>query len=134
VREQIWLRFVEGRPVSDITSRFLDWCCNRLEALGKRVLLLVWDNASWHKSKAVRERIRAHNRQVKDAGKGVRILPCLLPSKSPWLNPIEPRWMHGKRRVAEPDRLLTAAELEERVCECFGCDQQDHLTIPEKVA
>ena len=132
--EQLWLRFVQGRPVSEITSQFLDWCCDRLAALGKEVLLLVWDNASWHKSKGVREWVRAHNRKVKDTGEGVRILPCLLPSKSPWLNPIEPRWMHGKRRVVEPDRLLTAAELEERVCRCFGCYQQDHLAIPEITA
>ena len=132
--ERMWLRFVQGRPVSEITTQFLDWCCDRLAALGRKVLLLVWDNASWHKSKLVREWIRAHNRQVKDTGEGVRILPCLLPSKSPWLNPIEPRWMHGKRRVAEPDRLLTAAELEERVCKCFGCKQEDHLAIPDNAA
>ena len=37
--------------MSEITSQFLDWCCDRLAALGKEVLLLVWDNASWHKSK-----------------------------------------------------------------------------------
>ncbi len=111
--ERMWLRFVEGRPVSEITTQFLDWCCDRLAALDRKVLLLVWDNASWHKSKLVREWIGAHNRKVKGTGEGVRILPCLLPSKSPWLNPIEPRWMHGKRKVAEPERLLTAAELEE---------------------
>jgi hypothetical protein len=38
-----------------------------------------------------------------------------LPSKSPWLNPIEPKWVHGKRAVSEPDRLLSADELEARV-------------------
>ncbi len=134
VKEQMWLRFVKERPVSAITTQFLGWCCDKLEALGKKVLLLTWDNASWHKSKAVREWIRAHNRYVKDTGKGLRLLPCLLPSKSPWLNPIEPKWMHGKRKVAEPDRVLTAAQLEERVCKCFGCNQEDHLAIPEQAA
>ncbi len=149
VKEQMWLRFVKERPVSAITTQFLVWCCDKLEALGKKVLLLTWDNASWHKSKAVREWIRAHNRHVKDTGKGVRLLPCLLPSKSPWLNPIEPKWMqgakhlpvrasrrrgNGKRKVAEPDRVLTAAQLEERVCKCFGCNQEDHLAIPEQAA
>ena len=24
--EQTWLRFVEGRPVSGVTTRFLSWC------------------------------------------------------------------------------------------------------------
>jgi transposase len=82
----------------------------------------------------VEEWIGAHNEQVKAQGKGVRILACPLPKKSPWLNPIEPKWVHGKRKVAEPDGLLDAAELERRVCACFGCEQHDHLSIPEKAA
>ena len=49
-----WLRFVDGRPVSSITTQFLGWCAERLEALGRKVLLLTWDNASWHISKEVR--------------------------------------------------------------------------------
>src|SRR4051794_4703468 len=44
-----------------------------------------------------------------------------LPSRSPWLNPIEPRWMHGKRAVVEPDRKLTAAELQRRLCDHYRC-------------
>ena len=51
---------------------------------------LIWDNASWHVSHEVRTWIRAHNRAVKQTGQGVRLVPCLLPIKSPWLNPIEP--------------------------------------------
>jgi hypothetical protein len=46
----------------------------------------------------------------------VRIVSCLLPKKSPWLNAIEPKWIHGKRKVVEPDGLLGAYELAERVC------------------
>ena len=49
--EEVWLRFVDGRPVSGITTRFLSWCSEKLEALGKKVWVLVWDNASWHISK-----------------------------------------------------------------------------------
>src|SRR5215211_8856032 len=30
-----WIRFVDGRPVSSITTRFLSWCCEELEAAGK---------------------------------------------------------------------------------------------------
>lgn len=132
--EEMWLRFVEGRPVSGITTQFLDWCCEKLRALGKTGLLMVWDSASWHKSKEVRDRIREHNRRVKESGEGVRILPCLLPSKSPWLNPIEPRWMHGKRRVVEPDGPLTAEELEDRVCQCFACAKEERLSITQQAA
>ena len=49
--EETWLRFVDGRPVSAITTQFLEWCCQRLKARGKKALLLIWDNASWHKSR-----------------------------------------------------------------------------------
>jgi hypothetical protein len=86
--DAVWLRFVDGRPVSAITTPLLAWCCLRLEALGVPVWALIWDNASWHVSKAVRTWIRAHNRAVKQQGQGVRILVCYLPVKSPWLNPI----------------------------------------------
>jgi hypothetical protein len=125
--DEIWLRFVDGRPVSAITTQFLADCCDRLAARGKTALLLVWDNASWHSSKAVKGWIREHNRQVKQDRQGVRILACQLPVKAPWLNPIEPKWVHGKRAVVEPARLLPAAELEQRICTYFGCHPQDHL-------
>jgi hypothetical protein len=59
---------------------------------------------------------------------------CFLPSKSPWLNPIEPKWLHGKRKVVEPDRLLTAAELADRVCAVYGCVHEPHLSTPKKAA
>jgi DDE superfamily endonuclease len=133
-RSQAWLRFVTGRPVSAITTQFLDWCCERLLKQGKTHWLLIWDNASWHKSQAVRSWIRQHNQQVKQTGVGVRILPFLLPTKSPWLNPIEPKWVHAKRNVVEHDGLLTAQQLAERVCAYFGCSYEPHLSIPEKVA
>lgn len=123
---QVMLRFVEGRPVSSVTTEFLAWACDRLAAEGKSAMLLVWDNATWHKSQAVRQWVQAHNRRVKREG-GVRILVCLLPVKSPWLNPIEARWAHGKRAVVEAERMLTVQELTTRVCEYFGCEQTAHL-------
>ena len=131
--EELWLRFVDGRPVSGLTTAFLDGCCARLAARGVTTLLLVWDNASWHVSGALRTWLRDHNQRVHRDG-GVRIIPCFLPSKSPWLNPIEPKWVHGKRRIVEPARLLTAREVEERVCAAFGCPLCDHLVIPQEVA
>jgi hypothetical protein len=66
---ETWLRFVDGRPVSAITTRFLEWGCRRLEARGKKALLLIWDNASWHKSHRVRDWIATHNRCVKESGR-----------------------------------------------------------------
>jgi transposase len=67
-------------------------------------------------------------------GKGVHLLPFLLPTKSPWLNPIEPKWVHGKRNVSEADRLLSADELETRVCAWYGVSHEPHLVQPKKVA
>jgi DDE superfamily endonuclease len=131
---QVWLRFVDGRPISALTTPFLGWCGDKLEGAGVPVLLLVWDNASWHISREVRAWVRGHNRQVKEEGKGVRILVCQLPIKSPWLNPIEPRWIHTKRKVVEPAGLLAARELERRVCDALGCPVEHHLCIPNKVA
>ena len=131
--EQIWLRFVAGRPVSALTTQFLAWCCPKLETLGVPVWVVIWDNASWHVSRAVRAWIRAHNQRVKQQGHGVRILACYLPVKSPWLNPIEPIWVHSKRAIVEPTRLLSAQEVAERVCAYHGCAHEPHLTLPDPV-
>ncbi len=132
--EQTWLRFVDGRPVGSITTQFLSWCAEKLEAEGKKVLLLIWDNASWHISKEVRRWLGRHNREVKKSGEGVRIVSCLLPKQSPWLNAIEPKWIHGKRKVVEPGRVLGAYELANRVCQVFDCPHYEHLSIPKEVA
>lgn len=40
------LRFVEGRPVSQMTIDFLEWLCEQVQTQGKHVLVLIWDNAS----------------------------------------------------------------------------------------
>src|SRR3712207_7652164 len=47
------------------STRFLSWCSKKLEAIGKRVWVLIWDNASWHISREVRGWIATHNRKVK---------------------------------------------------------------------
>lgn len=132
--EQMLLRFVERRPVSRETTAFLAWCSARLAAQGLTAVLLIWDNASWHISREVRMWLRQHNHTVKHTGQGVRILVCRLPSKSPWLNPIEPKWVHGKRAIVEPDRLLSAQEVMDRVHAYYGCMAEAHLAISEKAA
>jgi transposase len=132
--DQMWLRFVAGRPVSAVTIDFLAWCSAQLAAQGFTALVLIWDNASWHRSQAVRCWIRQHNQQVKGGAVGVRLVLCHLPSKSPWLNPIEPKWVHGKRAVSEADRRLRADELEARVYAYYGCHHEPHLVMPKKVA
>ncbi len=121
--DELLLRFVDGRPVSAVTTQFLAWCCDELAVRNVRALLLVWDNASWHVSQHVRSWISQHNRQVKQSGQGVRIVVCCLPTKSPWLNPIEPKWLHGKRAIVEPDSKLAADELMKRIHEHYDCEQ-----------
>jgi len=132
--EALRLRFVDGRPVSGVTARFVDRCCARSAAAGKTALLLVWGNASWHLSGEVRGWIADHNRQVEADGAGGRIVARRLPTQSPWLNPLEPKGVHGNKRVVEPARLPPAAELEDRVYRALGADHADHLTMPQKVA
>jgi hypothetical protein len=42
--------------------------------------------------------------------RGHECLPLYSIFKSPCLNPIEPKWMHAKKAVVEPDGLLSAAK------------------------
>ena len=114
-------RWTPPRSVSAVTTQLLEWLTARLAAEGKTALLMVWDNASWHVSQAVRTWLKAHNRRVKREG-GCRIVVCPLPSKSPWLNRIEPKWVHGKRAIAEPDRKLHLDELKHRICAYYDCE------------
>ncbi|GHO61489.1 hypothetical protein KSC_003810 [Ktedonobacter sp. SOSP1-52] len=44
----------------------------------------------------------------------MHIIPCWLPTRNPWPNRIEPKWVHGKRAIVEPARLLPAQELKQR--------------------
>jgi len=131
--EEVWLRFVEGNPCSDLTIQYLEWLLEKTQLADKRVLVMVWDHATWHKSKAVRQWIREHNRAVKENRQGIRLLPFLLPKKSPWLNPIEPMWIHAKRKVVEPDKKLTAVELVQRVSAVFKQPILPYLSLSENV-
>ena len=133
-QEHVGLRCVAERPVRVVTVAFLSWGCAKVTAWDKTALLLVGDTASWHGSQAVRQWRREHNQQVKREGQGIRLGSCPLPIKSPWLNPVEAHWVHGQRAVVEPARLLTAAELMERVDAYFGCPCEEPLSIPQEVS
>lgn len=116
---EMLVRFVKGRPVSPVTTRFLAWVCERLAARGKRVWALIWDNASWPISQEVRGWIKPYNAKAKRDG-GVRIIAGQLPTRRPWLNPIEPTSPHGKRAICEPDGALNAEDVMDRVCAHYG--------------
>jgi transposase len=121
------LRVVTGRPVSQVTCDYLAWVADRMAQAGRKALVLIWDKASWHRSHIVRKWRKAHHQRVTREG-GCRLLVCPLPSNSPWLNPIAPRGVHGKRAILEPTRLLTAQELSERVCTYYGCENLEPIT------
>jgi len=112
--KQVYLYFCAGQPNSAQTLVVLPWLIEVARREGKQVLVIIWDRASWHKSKTVREWVRKHNRQARQEG-GVRIIAWMLPSKSPWLNPMEPRWVHARRAVVEPNGQMTAVELKRRL-------------------
>jgi transposase len=48
--DKVILRFVEGRPVGDVTAQFLNWVCEQLGPEGKSRLIVIWDDPSWHKA------------------------------------------------------------------------------------
>jgi hypothetical protein len=123
-------RFAEGRPVSGTTEDFVGWACGELAAEGKTVFVLVWDNAAWHVSKRVGRWIARHNRRVREHG-GCRIRVCGLPIKARWLNPIEPKWAHGRRAVVEPDRKLTPEGLRQRARDYSDCPHEPPLPKPQ---
>jgi hypothetical protein len=42
--------------------------------------------------------------------------------------------VHGKRKVMEPDSVLSRKELARRVRKVFDCDHHEHLSLAKDVA
>jgi hypothetical protein len=80
--DQLWLRFVAGRPVRAVTTDFLAWCSAQLVAQGFPAVRLIWDNASWHRSHAVRHWMRQPNQQVKRGAVGGASWSASCPAKA----------------------------------------------------
>lgn len=110
--------FCPGQPNTDKVILLLKRLLAVARDQGKQVLLIFWDRASWHKSQPLRQWVRAHNRHAKQH-QDVRLLTYLLPSKSPWLNSMEPHWIHTKRNVAEFNGNLSVPMLKRRLCAHF---------------
>ena len=113
-----FLYFSDGQPDTERTILMLERLLEVARREKKRVLVIIWDRASWHKSQKLKEWQHRHNRKAKRDG-DVRLLICLLPVKSPWLNPMEAHWIHAKRAVVEPDGELSVTELKRRLCAHF---------------
>jgi transposase len=116
--EQVYLSFCDGQPNSEQTLGFVAALLDVARQEHKQVMVIIWDQASWHLSQRVRAWIHAHNQHAKRTG-DVRLLVVRLPKRSPWLNPMEPRWVHAKRHLCEPDGELTAAEVQRRLSAHF---------------
>jgi transposase len=116
--QQTYLYFCDGQPNSEHMWLFIVGLLALARQSSIRVIVMIWDHATWHKSKRLRQWIRAYNLEAKRTGQP-RLLTFLLPKKSPWLNPIEPRWIHAKRKTCEPDGDLTAHELKRRLAAHF---------------
>ena len=116
--QAMYLYFSDGQLNSEQVWVFIMGLLAVARAGAKRVVVMIWDQAGWHLSKRLCQWMRAYNHQAKQCGEP-RLLTYLLPVKSLWLNPIEPRWMHAKRGVCEPDGDLLSLELIRRLCAHF---------------
>jgi transposase len=119
--QQVYLYFSHGQPNSEHMWVFIIALLAVARQEGKSVVVIIWDNASWHISQRIREWTRGYNQAAKAAGEP-RLLVHGLPIKSPWLNPIEPCWIHAKRAVCEPEGDLTSTELRRRLCTHFNTE------------
>jgi len=120
-----FLYFADGQPNSEKTIMMLKALIAVAQSRNKRVLVIIWDRATWHKSRQLKNWVYNHNRQAKMNQDAVRLLLCLLPSKSPWLNPMEPIWLHVKRKVVEPEGHLSVKVLKDRLCTIFNTTLQN---------
>ncbi len=108
-------RYYAPRCNQTQVRRQLETLLEHYQATGQRALIVIWDNASWHTAKALRRWYTRYNLKAKRQGK-IRMLIVRLPSRSPWLNPIEPvfgqakRRIVGRRLVRQPSRLKQKTE------------------------
>ena len=119
--QHTYLYFCDGQPNSEHTWMFIIGLLALARQENIRVVVMIWDRATWHKSKRLRKWLRSYNRAAKKTGQP-RLLTFLLPKKSPWLNPIEPRWVHAKRKTCEPDGDLSVSELKRRLGAHFSTE------------
>jgi hypothetical protein len=112
--QEAFLRWAEGQPNSEETVKFLEVLMAHWTKKGKRFIVLFWDKASWHTSKRTRRWIRAYNRRAKQEGL-TRLIVCFLPTRSPWLMPLEPIFGWIKRQVLGGRWFQTVVKLQAAV-------------------
>lgn len=112
--QEAFLHWGEGQPDSEAMIQFLELLMAHWTKKGKRFIVLLWDRASWHTSKRTRGWIRAYNRQAKEKSL-TRLIVCRLPTRSPWLMPLESIFGWTKHQVLGDRVFETISDLQEAV-------------------
>jgi hypothetical protein len=113
--QEAFLRWATGQPNSEETVQSLEALMAHCTRKGLRFIVLIWDKASWHTSKRTQHWIRAYNRHAKEEAR-TRLIVCQLPTRSPWLMPLEPIFGWTKHQILggllfeTVDHLQTAVE------------------------
>ena len=118
--QEAFLSWAEGQPNSEVTVEFLEALMTYWTQKGKRFIALLWDKAPWHTSRRTRQWIRDYNRRAKREGL-TRLIMCHLPTRSPWLMPLEPIFGWIKHRVLGDRFFSTVADLQAAVERAFEC-------------
>ena len=92
--ELVWRHTV--RTNGDATIECLAYLAEQYA--GRKYLVVVWDNASWHKAAHVARWLEVHN-AVAGPKRRPKLFVFYLPTYSPWLNPVEAIFNQTKRRV-----------------------------------
>lgn len=140
--QESFLQWADGQPNSDRMIVYLEALMAHWTRKGKRFIVLFWDRASFHTSNRIRRWIRDYNRRAKEEG-FTRLIPFWLPSRSPWLMPLEAVFGAVKHRVLGDRTFDTLAELRLAVERAFcnrvakakirrDCRWAKALTVSEK--
>lgn len=112
--QQTFLRWADGQPNSERMTQFLETLMDYWTQRGKRFIVLFWDKASFHTSKQTTNWIREYNRRAKRENL-TRLIVCKLPTRSPWLMPLEPIFGWTKHQVLGNRAFETVAEMQKVV-------------------
>ena len=112
--QEAFLRWATGQPDSEETVQFLEALMAHCTQNGLRFIVLIWDKASWHTSRRTQGWIRAYNRRAKEEA-CTRLIVCQLPTRSPWLMPLEPIFGWTKHQVLGGRLFQTIAQLQAAV-------------------
>jgi len=76
---KVLLRFSNGQPNSTYTLEFIEYLLSVAKKRRKRVLVVIWDKASWHNSEQVRRWVKDYNQNAKLKGESGSSPGCYPP-------------------------------------------------------